>query len=335
MQVQRRKVERERIMPKDVNFSASERPSKVLVSLEDFTSLRGEELLQRIYLLVLGYDFEKLELREPDEDDVEGSPPVGSPPQATEKEITEFKVKKRTAGRLIPLTATPININIPSPRKKNVKDINNGKTIVYRNNVNDFFFAWYTPLKLAQKGRRCLFQDGLPLYYGKPGRQTSLYVAVLEVPHHVNKGPRQVWGAYKFQTGSEKATPPIDKGMIREPPSNSIYESVNNLEEEMKKAIDAFQIIDEKQEEIDYLPTILSANYFESREKEISAQYRTVRCSFSGLVNAFETIALGNDQEIRYSNVFTFREHDEWLEGGHRDWGDHRMALTIKVNVAD
>ena len=53
---------------------------------------------------------------------------------------------------------------------------------------------------------------------------------------------------------------------------------------------------------------------------------------FQLLTKGLELILLNNRDDLRYSNVFTFREEDHWLGGTHRDWGNHRMGFTVSVD---
>lgn len=48
-------------------------------------------------------------------------------------------------------------------------------------------------------------------------------------------------------------------------------------------------------------------------------------------IKVLETLLIKNGDDIRYTNVFTFRESDNYLRGSHSDWGNQRMNFTIDV----
>ncbi len=359
---------------KPVQHGYYEKSSKVLVSLEDFTSLRGEELLQRLYLVVIGYnldmqktsdwiletwpikkevdaatehfknnesiyikgdptdnlltihdkdttidDFEckiinniKTNLLERHEASVEITQNIiaRTRVQITEHFITSAKntIMKKLLHRDEKCNNNPqfevgpfpntTKINIPFKPAQNDFGSRSYKTI-YTNRLDDFFFAWRSKEMMVQKGRLHQCLDGYPLFYGSPNRQASIYVAVLE-----NNGQNNI-----TQLNTEEHSGDLQAALKSFQEIH--YELSNVLNEERKKIV-----------------------YLTKREKKISENFDTIKKAFSLLIKTFETAAVKEGHQIRYTNVFTFKENDEWLEGGHQDWGDHRMAMTIKVEVS-
>ena len=65
------------------------------------------------------------------------------------------------------------------------------------------------------------------------------------------------------------------------------------------------------------------------------ASVAVVKDAFKFLIKGVETILLANKDDIRYTNVFTFKESDDWMAGVHTDWGNHRIEMTIEVEPPD
>lgn len=396
---------------KPVQHGYFERSSKVLVSLEDLTSLRGEELLQNIYLVVIGYNLDmerasnwvldtgdikkvvdnsiaglendktnqlsgdkfkkELESKCKIENEVTVEGVQGKITEEIEKylgvsmENVSSDESGKNDGSSDVLDNDASSVDVPasvasitdsasnnagsdsghSMSKKEIRDevvhiaveyakkaisdrvgktaknaVPSGNTAleittgvqqnefgtglyksVYTNKVDDFFFAWHSPVFTVQKGRVHQFMDGYPLFYGIPNRQASVFVAALDI-------------------GTKK---PVDTTL-----------NMDIHEEEMKQAIKSFQEVHcefskfyntERKKLVDLA----------KRERKISDNFDTIKTAFSLLIKTFETQAVKLGHQIRYTNVFTFKENDEWLEGGHQDWGDHRMAMTIKVEVSN
>jgi hypothetical protein len=58
-----------------------------------------------------------------------------------------------------------------------------------------------------------------------------------------------------------------------------------------------------------------------------------IASSFPMAIKAIEVALLKNKDDLRYTNVFTFRKSEDFLAGTHRDWGDHRIKLTIDAKI--
>ncbi len=53
----------------------------------------------------------------------------------------------------------------------------------------------------------------------------------------------------------------------------------------------------------------------------------------SSVIKFIEIVLIANKDDIRYTNVLTFRERDNWLQGTHTDWGNHRINMEIESVV--
>jgi len=51
--------------------------------------------------------------------------------------------------------------------------------------------------------------------------------------------------------------------------------------------------------------------------------------AFSLAIKALEVVLLNNKDDMRYSNVWTFRKSEDYLAGTHSDWGNQRIAFTV------
>ncbi|MFQ5669101.1 MAG: hypothetical protein ACE5HD_01120 [Acidobacteriota bacterium] len=49
------------------------------------------------------------------------------------------------------------------------------------------------------------------------------------------------------------------------------------------------------------------------------------------LVKGVEVALINNRDDIRYTNIFTFKSRENYLAGTHTDWGNQRIALTLRV----
>lgn len=67
--------------------------------------------------------------------------------------------------------------------------------------------------------------------------------------------------------------------------------------------------------------------------KVASPQIALIQEAFSFTIKGIETALLKNKDDLRYTNVFTFKKSDNYLVGRHDDWGDHRIELTIDVEL--
>ena len=223
-------------MGKPVQHGGAERHSQVLVNLEDFTSLRGDTLIQGIYLVVLGYNLPLL--RSSDDRD----------------EIITTR----------PKNTYQIPINLHSDIEQQLP--RNGVPITYKNNVNDFFFSWHTPIMLIQKGRQHQFQDGFCLFHGKVQRQASIYLAALEF----NLKPKTPFDLQNFWAGFE------------------IYKENPELVDQMEEAIKAFQEIKHELGGIQVVEAEKTYDEIETRERKIENKYSTVKNRFSRLIKVIE-----------------------------------------------
>lgn len=62
-----------------------------------------------------------------------------------------------------------------------------------------------------------------------------------------------------------------------------------------------------------------------------SAKFDLVRASFLAMTQVLQSLLLNNKDDLRYSNVFTFRQEEDYLAGVHENWGDHRVGMTLEV----
>lgn len=291
------------------NNVGEENYKRILVTLEDFTSLRGEELLQNLYLVVIGYNLEKLDLKhKPNPPAVTNGGQIehyiktgnNQPSRIIMPTDSEHFIKKQINDRL--------NNNNTSPIKEFTFDRGNNKLEqTYRVWAGDFFFAWKTPIFLTQRGRKFIPPIGIPLFYGTPRRQASIYTAVLDAGSFTCKSKMD--GIWK-----------------------TLSEKFNKELESRQNAAEAFCKVDHELDKIHKFEFKRIVD-IENREKEIRNQFNLIKNEFSKLIKAVELNILEHKQHIRYTNVFTFRENDDWLEGGHKDWGDHRMSMTLNVQV--
>ena len=142
------------------------------------------------------------------------------------------------------------------------------------------FYLWISPITSVRRGRKHVFPGGLPLFYGDPGKLTSLYFAVME----------------SDERGGD-----------------------------VGKALQS------------YLEANQEANYksFLSLATGITdtTQIEVVKQAFQFLIGAVQTFFINSRDDIRYTNVFTFREQEGYLAGTHSDWGNQRVSLTLEVEA--
>ena len=58
-----------------------------------------------------------------------------------------------------------------------------------------------------------------------------------------------------------------------------------------------------------------------------------IKTGFSALVKVFELALINKKDEIKYTNVFSFRESNGFLEGSHSDWGNRRAEFTMTAEI--
>lgn len=56
-----------------------------------------------------------------------------------------------------------------------------------------------------------------------------------------------------------------------------------------------------------------------------------VKQAFGLLVKVIEAALLNNKDDIRYTNVMTFKSGNDWLVGDHSGVGNHRLRMDISV----
>jgi len=64
-----------------------------------------------------------------------------------------------------------------------------------------------------------------------------------------------------------------------------------------------------------------------------SPQLAVVREAFGLVIKGLEVALINNRDDIRYTNVLTFREREGYLAGTHEDWGNQRVAFTLRVET--
>jgi hypothetical protein len=64
-----------------------------------------------------------------------------------------------------------------------------------------------------------------------------------------------------------------------------------------------------------------------------SPQIAAIREAFGLIIKGLEVALINNRDDIRYTNVLTFRESDGYLVGTHDDWGNQRIAFTLQVEM--
>jgi hypothetical protein len=284
-------------MAKPVEHGITQKPAQFLVTLEDLTSLRGSELYQGVYLVVFGFNLEM------------HSAKVDS--WGPKREFFNDFNKSKKLHNPNPMTLGQeyfTKVGLGSIEGEFEKQYIQGDFVKYKNTVEDFFFCLRTSVIPVQRGRAHQFLNGIPLFYGRPLREASIYVAVVEIPH---PDPE----ALKLDFWNE-----LEKR----------FES--KLSCQVKESIEALQEIDY---EIDWIREpgndyIVDIAY---RESLIDDRFSINKKNFSIMIKEIEKLVLENKQNIRYTNVFTIKADDD-LEGGHKDWGDHRMGLTVNVEMA-
>lgn len=282
-------------MAKPVEHAAFTQPEKVLVSLENLTSLRGEDLLQNYYIVVAGYNY--------------------TPPKPKNQPRPKKFDKPRRPTDL-PLDAWTIPLELPKTHPKS------------KHGADEFFFAYRTSLFQLQKGRPLTFPNGFPLFNSIPDHRASLYFACFQIQNKTlyAENPSQPESTTKMAQDHLN-----DEWFDREGTSQVLLD-FQNLTEDIETAVASFRSFDEMRE-----TSLLNPNHQAQRDKDrekIEYEYQTIKHTFSKLITAIETVAVNANHQIRFANVFTFRPDDEWLEGGHSDWGDHRISLGIKVSVS-
>ena len=297
-------------MSKDVQHAVSAKPSKVLVNLEEFASLRGGDMIQNLYFLVLGFNY--FDQRYPDgffeEPRSEGSvPPDGEQPYPA----FEIDSNQHVMPPKIESLAFTGNQMIES------EETLYGRKAKYSNSVSDFFYAWTSPVYQIIKERVHKFPHGLPLFYGTPDQVASIYLAVFQLNPEAKSAPSEAYKDFNNRIGK--------------PPKTRL----KSVREDLRNAVKALQKIDYIRKQREMRPTVFSTlaqtNY---DQRKIEGKFEQVRKAFSRLIKVFENLAIEADHQIRYTNVFTIREEEHWLEGGYTNWGDQRIALKINVDVS-
>ncbi len=62
-------------------------------------------------------------------------------------------------------------------------------------------------------------------------------------------------------------------------------------------------------------------------------QVALVKEAFGLLIKGVEAALINNRDDIRYTNVLTFRKREEYLRGSHSDWGNQRVAFTLESEM--
>ncbi len=88
------------------------------------------------------------------------------------------------------------------------------------------------------------------------------------------------------------------------------------------------QIIKEEKEKINVNPLIDKIAAVASMANPTTA---LIKEGWGLAIKAIETLLIKNGDDIRYTNVFTFKESDNYLIGSHDDWGNQRMDFTVEV----
>lgn len=60
-------------------------------------------------------------------------------------------------------------------------------------------------------------------------------------------------------------------------------------------------------------------------------QVELIKQGFSLLVKVVEAALLGSKDRLRYTNVLTFKESNDWLVGTHENVGNDRVSITLSV----
>ncbi|MEO0321758.1 MAG: hypothetical protein AAF447_02295 [Myxococcota bacterium] len=145
--------------------------------------------------------------------------------------------------------------------------------------LQNWYFAFATPIFKIRKRRRHVFPGGLPLFLGDPGENVSFYLAIMES----DEGHREAGKT-------------------------------------MAKAVDALK------------PDGLFDAIFKVAETA-APQAALVKQGFSALVKVFELALLNKKDEIKYTNVFSFRNSNDYLEGSHSDFGNRRAKFTMTAEL--
>ncbi|CAM2067482.1 hypothetical protein SCOR_19025 [Sulfidibacter corallicola] len=297
-------------MSKDVQHAISALQNKVLVNLEEFASLRGSEMIQEIYFLVLGFNY--YDQRYPDNF---FASPISSTSNmsSTEQQVFDFEID--SDQRVKPGEAKALKFD--NHHKVGEKRKLLGETTRYNNSILDFFYAWTSPVYQVVKERVHQFPHGLPLFYGTPDQVASIYLAAFQINPESGSAPED---AYKGISDR------LDEASKFHP---------KTVRQDLHDAVKAMQEIDfiRKQREVE--PTMFrSLAQTKHDQRRIEVKFEQVRKAFSRLIKVYENLAIEANHKIRYTNVFTIREEEHWLEGGYTDWGDQRIALKINVDVS-